>query len=82
MTTESVIRNFVLEELKFTGARDDLTADYPLLGSGTLDSLGLVSLVTFLESSCGIVIEEEDLLPENFETIGSITSFVESRQES
>ena len=48
----------------------------PLLKNGLIDSLGILEVVTFLESEFGIVVADEELLPENFESIGSLSKFV------
>ena len=50
--------------------------DEPLLETGVLDSLGVLDLVEFLENEFKIEIIDDELLPENFETIKRITSFV------
>ncbi len=55
--------------------------DDPLLGvEGVLDSLGLQSLIVFLESQFGIEVGDLDVAPENFETLSAVASFVERKQ--
>jgi acyl carrier protein len=80
MTTRDEVRTFVLTELKFPGPSDELTDDYPLLERAVLDSNGLVQMVAFLEDRCAVVIDDEDLVPENFGTIASITALVEAKR--
>ena len=48
-----------------------------LIEGGLLDSLGLIGLVAFLEKTENIVIRDEDVLPSNFESVGTITRLVE-----
>jgi acyl carrier protein len=52
-----------------------------LLESGILDSMGVMSLVAFLEGKYRISIADDDMMPENFDTIDAIAAFVE-RQRS
>jgi acyl carrier protein len=80
MNTEGLVREFILNDLRFTGFPDELTPVFPLLEKGILDSVGLVTLVDYLEVSCGIVIDEEDLLPEHFATISDIARFVNTKR--
>jgi acyl carrier protein len=82
MSTEADVREFVLDELKFTGSPDELTTDFPLLASGVLTSLGIMNLVAFLEARYAIEIDEEDLLPEHFATIRSVAALVASKQSA
>jgi acyl carrier protein len=52
-----------------------------LLQSGLIDSLGMMELVAFLEQTFEVHIEDEDLVPENFETISAIARLVESKRD-
>ena len=76
------IRDLIIRELQWTGSPDALTDDYPLLDKSVLDSLDILKLVSFLEDRFSIDVEDEDLLPEHFETISSIARFVESKTNS
>ena len=51
-----------------------------LLDSGLLDSVGIFELVTFLEETFGIKIEDEAIVPEHFETVALIAAFVERKR--
>ena len=73
------IRDFIVRELQWSGSPDDLTGDYPLLDASVLDSLDILKLVAFLEERFSIDVDDEELLPEHFETISSISQFVESK---
>jgi acyl carrier protein len=75
---EQTVRDFLGNELGKDGAA--LGRDESLLETGTIDSMGVLQLVGFLESTYGIKVEDDDLMPENFDTIAAITSFVERRQ--
>jgi len=52
---------------------DDTTS---LLEAGVLDSLNMVNLINYLENTYGLVIQEQDLTPENFDSIESIANYV------
>ena len=80
MTTEDTLRTFIIDELQFPDDPGRLTADYELLDSGTLDSLGIYAIVTFCEDKYGVQIEDDELLPENFATLGDIARLVSSKQ--
>jgi acyl carrier protein len=82
MTDKDTIRRFVVEELQWTGSADELTDDASLIDSGVIDSLGIVKTISFLESTFGIKVREDELMPRNFETIDSIAAFVENKRSS
>ena len=79
MTTTEHVRRFVVEELEFTGEPDELTDEFELLEEGVLDSLGIMALVEYLEAAFDIVIDEDDIVAERFETIASIAALADAK---
>jgi acyl carrier protein len=79
MTIEDRIRRFVIDDLH---APSQLTVDDHLIERGVLDSLGIMHLVSFVESEYGVRVEDEDLTPDNFATIGDLANLVRSKSES
>jgi acyl carrier protein len=75
---EERIQRFLIDELDAPPAQ--LTMDYPLIERGVLDSLGIVHLVSFLESEYHIEVEDLELTLENFRTIRTIAGLVGSKQ--
>ena len=55
-------------------------ADDSLLDSGLIDSTGIFELVTFLETTFGIEVADEEIVPQNFETATNIASFVAGKR--
>ena len=82
MTTEDQIRAFIVDELNFAGDPSLLTSDYPLLESDTIDSMGIFTLVQFCENELGVHIPDEDLLPENFSTLGRISALIDDKRSN
>jgi len=54
--------------------------DDSLLDSGLIDSTGIFELVTFLEETFGIKVEDEEIVPEHFETAAQIAAYVERKK--
>ena len=57
-----------------------IEADQDLLRSETLDSLGVVRLVEYLESESGVEIPPEDVTLENFESLRKIAAYLSGRR--
>lgn len=51
-----------------------------LVESGIIDSLGIMKLVDFIEREFRVKIGDEDLIPENFETLDDIANLLSSKQ--
>jgi acyl carrier protein len=52
-----------------------------LLGNGILDSLAILDVVAFIEKEFHITISDDELLPENFNSISNMAVFVQSKIE-
>ena len=52
-----------------------------LLDNNIIDSMGFLELVTFVESEFAIAVEDDELMTDNFESIESITNFVNAKVE-
>ncbi len=75
-STSSKIKTFLAQQFPMT---KNVSNDEPLLKNGLIDSLGILELVTFLEKEFGIAVSDEDLLPENFGSIHSLTNFIQQK---
>src|SRR4051794_13833851 len=76
----AAVKAVVVETLGVEDRADQLDAGTPLLGSmPELDSMAVLELMLALEQRFGITIEGEDVSAEVFETLGSLTEFVESK---
>jgi len=71
------IRGFIAE--RFPLARD-ISNDDRLLQRGVIDSLGVLEVVAFLERDFHIAVMDEELLPENFQSISRLAAFVYTKQ--
>jgi acyl carrier protein len=72
------IRDFLRTELKkdVAGVSDSES----LLEAGVLDSMAVVQLVGLIERDYGVVVSDDDMMPENFDTIEAVESFIRSRR--
>lgn len=75
-STEVVV-NWIKENCLKNNPNMEVSAETPLLTSNLLDSIAFLSLVTFLEERFQVKIDEDDMLPENFETSKTIMSLVD-----
>jgi acyl carrier protein len=74
------VKAIVVETLGIEDRVDTLDAATPLLGSlPELDSMAVLELVVEFEQRFDIVIEGEDVTAEVFETLGTLTAFVEAK---
>ena len=75
------VRTVLIETLELSQAPEDLTLDTALFGSlPELDSFGVVALVGALEDRFDITIDDDEFGAELFETVGTLTEFVDAKR--
>jgi acyl carrier protein len=82
MSSVKTIRDVILNDIGWAGNPRLLTDDYPLIENEVIDSLGIQQLVLEIEARCGLFIEPEDLVPQNFETLAAIAALVDRKLAS
>jgi len=70
------IQEFIKKELVRGNNISDLDVTDNLIESGVIDSLGIQLLVSYLEKNFSMSINDSDLIPENFESVEAIWSFI------
>ena len=56
--------------------RKNVDINESLVGSGTIDSTGILEVITFLEKRFNVTFEDEELVGDNFDTVDRIRSFL------
>ena len=75
---KETIKTFIIENFLF-GSEDGLKDETSFLEEGIIDSTGILELVTFLEEEFSIAIEDEELVPENLDSINNVTAFLDRK---
>jgi acyl carrier protein len=70
-----VIRQFIVENFIF-GEDGNLKEETSFLESGIIDSTGILELVSFLEEKFGISVADEELVPENLDSIANVVAYL------
>lgn len=73
------LRLFILENFLFSDDQSELKDDDSFMDNKIIDSTGILEVIEFLEDECQIKVEDEDLLPENLDSISKIINFVNKK---
>lgn len=65
-----------IEEVLLYGETFPISDEASIRDEGVVDSLGILNVITFIASQFQISVDDEDLVPENFDSIKSICEFV------
>ena len=81
-TMHETIRGFILENYLFTDDTSQLGLDDSLLGRGIVDSTGMLEIIMFIEEQLGVKVADEDMVPENLDSVNRIAAYVASRRQA
>lgn len=76
---KEALRQFITGKLAKKENQKAITDEDNIIMSGLVDSLGIMRLIAFLEEKFGVKVRDEDILPENFESIDNIARFLSSQ---
>lgn len=79
---EAQVRSFIDENFPPAIPGEAPAADLSLLESGVIDSMGVLLLVTWLEQDFGFVVDDDEVVPENLDSIAAIGAFVARKLEA
>ncbi len=79
MDTAGRIREFVVESFLYGQEDEGFTNETSLLGAGYVDSTGVLEIIGFLEDAFGISVEDEEMIPENLDSVARMERYVQGK---
>jgi acyl carrier protein len=79
---EQQLRQFVVDNFLFGQPGDGLADSDSFLDRGIIDSMGVLELVGFLEESYGITVQDQELIPDNLDSIDKVASFLQRKLQA
>jgi acyl carrier protein len=75
------VRQFILDNFLDGAASNELKDDVSLERAHIVDSARMMELILFVEDTFGFAVEDEDALPENFDTVDNLVAYVARKSE-
>ena len=79
---ETAIRQFLAENYLYRDNLDAIAVDDSFLANGLIDSMGILVLVTFLETTFDIQVAEEEIVPENMDSIAQVSAYLRRKLQA
>jgi acyl carrier protein len=79
MALSDELRKFVTDNFMYGKPYEGFADDDSFIERGIIDSTAVMELVAFLEGRYGIKLQDQDLIPDNLDSINSLARFVENR---
>jgi len=80
MSARDTVRAYIIENFLFGDAEPLADDTMSLLDGGIIDSVGVMELVAFLEQEFGVKVADEELVPENLDSVANLVGFIGRKQ--
>ena len=82
MNIQDQLKNYIVSQFLFEHDQQSLDPDDDLLNQGIVDSMGVLQLVNYIEETFGIRVSDEEIIPENFRSLNTLTNLVRQKIEA
>jgi len=79
MSNRQKIRDYILRNYLFSDDQAALDDDVSLMETGLIDSTGVLEIIMFLEDEFGVGVQDEEMIPENLDSVSRIVEFVDRK---
>jgi len=79
MTVRNAIQRFIFENFLVGLREDELSDTDSFLEKGIIDSTGVLELVSFVEQTFGFDVEDEELVPDNFDSVAKLEAYIQNK---
>ena len=80
MDNEEIIKKFIVDEIISNNNKANIGYEDSLIEAGVIDSLGIMKMLAFLDERFSVSVEDQEVIPENFETIKAISNLIGSKR--
>jgi acyl carrier protein len=76
------IKKYIAQNILFSGSSYPYPEDASFLENGIVDSMNVMELVMFVEETFQLKVEDQDIVPDNFDSVARLAKFVEKKTAS
>lgn len=76
---EQDVRQFVIETFSFGVDDGQLSDTDSFIEKGLIDSMGILTLISHVEEKYGVKVEDNELVPDNWDSVARIAAFIEGK---
>jgi acyl carrier protein len=73
------IRQYIAKNLLFSGNSFKYSDDASFLEEGIVDSLGIMDLTMHIQETYGVIINDAELTPDNFDSVNKVAQYIQSK---
>ena len=77
--TNKQLRDYIVENFLFGDTETEFSDSDSFMEKGIIDSTGILEVITYIEENFDIKIEDDELIPENLDSISNIVNFIDRK---
>jgi len=82
MELDQQVRSYLVQNLLYIDDASQYDNDASFIGEGLIDSMGVMELVTYVQSRFGIPVEQHEVTPDNFDSVSKLVAFIRNKQSA
>lgn len=82
MNVQDQLREYIVTQFLYDQNNKALDQDVDLLNEGIVDSMGILQIVNFMEEKFGVRVADDEITPEIFRSLRTLTEFVEEKRNT
>ena len=76
------LREFITTKFLPSAGKENFADDDSFMDRGLIDSTGVLELLEFIEEQFDICVEDEEIIPDNLDSISQLTTFIHRKKEN
>jgi len=76
---KTALREYIVEYFLLGDTETQFTDDDSFIEKGIIDSTGILEIISFLEERYGVLVEDNEILPENLDSLSNISKFIDRK---
>ena len=77
-----ILRRFIKDKFLPSVGKENFDDDDSFMENGIIDSTGVLELLEFLEEQFDMEVEDEEIIPDNLDSISKLTTFIQKKKEN
>jgi len=77
--TKKIVREFIIDSFLPFAEENPFEDEDSFMEKGIINSTGMLELLQFIEETFEITVEDEEVIPDNLDSLNKLTSFIESK---
>lgn len=79
MEIKEKIYNFLEENVMLDTEEENISDDESFMENGIIDSTGILELVSYIEEEFGFEVADDELVPDNFDSVNKLTEYINKK---